>query len=121
VDRTTPLAPERHRKIVELLSSQEYATHAELLAVTGTSIATLRRDLQLLERSGTLRRLRGGATRLREPRTDDGDIARLLLHGLTYLRCGDLDATAQMLRRALTSCERMRATRYPAGRTRRGA
>ncbi|MGW5342312.1 DeoR/GlpR family DNA-binding transcription regulator [Streptomyces sp. NPDC004050] len=52
---------ERHKFVVELLVQQNRATVAELARATGASEMTVRRDLEVLESRGALRRVRGGA------------------------------------------------------------
>ncbi|MFD7658176.1 DeoR/GlpR family DNA-binding transcription regulator [Actinosynnema sp. NPDC059797] len=52
---------ERHRVIVERLSTAAQVAVAELAAATGASEMTIRRDLDLLAASGVLRRVHGGA------------------------------------------------------------
>ncbi|MFJ7170098.1 DeoR/GlpR family DNA-binding transcription regulator [Streptomyces globosus] len=52
---------ERHKLVVGLLMQQNRATVAELAQATGASEMTVRRDLEVLESRGALRRVRGGA------------------------------------------------------------
>ncbi|MEV7595106.1 DeoR/GlpR family DNA-binding transcription regulator [Streptomyces sp. NPDC089922] len=52
---------ERHKFVVGLLMRQNRATVAELARATGASEMTVRRDLEVLESRGALRRVRGGA------------------------------------------------------------
>lgn len=52
---------ERHKFVVGLLMQQNRATVAELAQATGASEMTIRRDLEVLESRGALRRVRGGA------------------------------------------------------------
>ncbi|MEU3777777.1 DeoR/GlpR family DNA-binding transcription regulator [Streptomyces sp. NPDC032472] len=52
---------ERHKFVVGLLMQQNRATVAELAQATGASEMTIRRDLEVLESQGALRRVRGGA------------------------------------------------------------
>ncbi|MEV0413475.1 DeoR/GlpR family DNA-binding transcription regulator [Streptomyces sp. NPDC050448] len=52
---------ERHKFVVGLLMQQNRATVSELAQATGTSEMTIRRDLEVLESRGALRRVRGGA------------------------------------------------------------
>ncbi|MFJ8015730.1 DeoR/GlpR family DNA-binding transcription regulator [Streptomyces sp. NPDC096339] len=52
---------ERHKFVVGLLVKQNRATVAELAQATGASEMTIRRDLEVLESRGALRRVRGGA------------------------------------------------------------
>ena len=55
---------DRHRRIGELLRHREHVTVEELASECGASGATIRRDLDVLERNGVLRRVHGGATSL---------------------------------------------------------
>ncbi len=55
------LAPERERLILRLLRQDRFATVSELAGLAGASEATVRRDLDRLERTGLLVRVRGGA------------------------------------------------------------
>lgn len=58
---------ERHRVILSTVQSRPVATVAELCEVTGSSEATIRRDIAALHVQGKLRRLRGGAEALNPP------------------------------------------------------
>lgn len=58
------LAVERPKIILEYLKKNEVATTKELSALTGASLATLRRDLNSMENEGLLIRTHGGAQRL---------------------------------------------------------
>lgn len=55
------LAPERERLILRLLRQDRFASVSELAGLAGASEATVRRDLDRLERTGRLVRVRGGA------------------------------------------------------------
>ncbi len=55
---------ERHRRIGELLRHREHVSVDELMAECGASGATIRRDLDVLELHGVLRRVHGGARSL---------------------------------------------------------
>ena len=55
---------ERHRRIGELLRHREHVTVDELMTECGASGATIRRDLDVLELHGVLRRVHGGARSL---------------------------------------------------------
>jgi len=52
---------ERAAHLLDLLARQSSASLAEMQAVTGASLPTLRRDLRALEGQGALQRVRGGA------------------------------------------------------------
>ena len=55
---------ERHRRIGELLRHREHVSVDELMTECGASGATIRRDLDVLELHGVLRRVHGGARSL---------------------------------------------------------
>ncbi|MDN4643281.1 DeoR/GlpR family DNA-binding transcription regulator [Arthrobacter sp. PsM3] len=55
---------ERHRRIGDLLRHREHVTVDELATECGASGATIRRDLDVLELHGVLRRVHGGARSL---------------------------------------------------------
>lgn len=96
------LAAVRQVRITALVGRQRFATHAELLAVTGTSLSTLRRDLRSLERAGMVRRIRGGAALPQGVRSDHGSqIERLLVQALALVRVGDIRAAEQFVTRAV--------------------
>lgn len=75
IDSNTGLAAERQERIRELLRGQRIARVAELSGALRVSPATIRRDLEDLERHGSLRRVHGGAVavdgNLDEPLFDD--------------------------------------------------
>ncbi len=58
---------ERHRVILAAVESRPMATVADLVELTGTSEATIRRDIAALHVQGKLRRLRGGAEAVNPP------------------------------------------------------
>ena len=51
----------RHKQIIELISRQGTVKNPELMERFGISIETVRRDLEVLEQQGYLRRVYGGA------------------------------------------------------------
>jgi DeoR/GlpR family transcriptional regulator of sugar metabolism len=55
---------ERHRRIGDLLRHREHVTVDELMTECGASGATIRRDLDVLELHGVLKRVHGGARSL---------------------------------------------------------
>lgn len=55
------LTEERHLKIVNLVRSQNIVKIAELTKLLDTSESTIRRDLEVLEKDGVLKRIHGGA------------------------------------------------------------
>lgn len=52
---------ERQNKILEILAKKQAATVDEMCAILYSSGATIRRDLQILENNGLIRRTHGGA------------------------------------------------------------
>jgi DeoR family ulaG and ulaABCDEF operon transcriptional repressor len=58
---------ERHRVILAAVQARPLATVAELVEITGTSEATIRRDIAALHVEGRLRRVRGGAEAINPP------------------------------------------------------
>ena len=61
---------ERQKRFEEHLSKVEFASLDELSELVGASISTVRRDLDLLEGKGVLRRTHGGAM-LTNPKSDE--------------------------------------------------
>jgi DeoR/GlpR family transcriptional regulator of sugar metabolism len=55
------LAETRRRRLLELITRQGYATLDELVRVIGVSESTIRRDLETLDLSGSIKRTHGGA------------------------------------------------------------
>lgn len=51
----------RRRRLMELISRQGYATLDELVRVLGVSESTIRRDLEVLDLAGSVKRTHGGA------------------------------------------------------------
>lgn len=66
---------ERHRVIISAVQSRPVATVQDLVELTSTSEATIRRDIAALHVQGKLRRVRGGAEALTPP-TQAGLIGR---------------------------------------------
>lgn len=71
------LAEQRARTILQLVSQRQTVSVADLCELTGASEATIRRDLNALDRLGKLNKIHGGATSLeaeeflaREPDAD---------------------------------------------------
>ena len=58
---------ERHKLILNAVQDRPVATISELVEVTATSEATIRRDISALHIQGRLRRVRGGAEALHPP------------------------------------------------------
>src|SRR3989442_6227195 len=69
--RLPPVQPEaRQYRIGEYLQKVEFASLEEIAKHVGASVSTVRRDLTVLEASGTVRRTHGGA-RIIVPRSDE--------------------------------------------------
>jgi DeoR family transcriptional regulator, fructose operon transcriptional repressor len=63
------LAESRRRRLLELITRQGYATLDELVRVIGVSESTIRRDLESLDLSGSVKRTHGGAVYAGEVRS----------------------------------------------------
>lgn len=61
------LAPERQKIILKHLASSGIITTKQLSQLTGASLATLRRDLNLMDSQGLLKKTHGGAQSLQAP------------------------------------------------------
>jgi DeoR family fructose operon transcriptional repressor len=61
---------ERHKRIEEHLAKVEFASLDELSELVDASVSTVRRDLDMLESKGSLKRTHGGA-RLTNPKSDE--------------------------------------------------
>ena len=93
------LAPERHDRLRDLLRERGAVRLPELCEILQVSAATVRRDLEELERRGELRRVHGGAVRphstLEEPVFEDkaqleaAEKHRIAQAALEYIRGGD--------------------------------
>lgn len=59
------LTPERHQLILQLIKEKSIVKIQELLDITGASESTIRRDLTVLEEEKFLKRIHGGAARLK--------------------------------------------------------
>lgn len=66
------LALERQKIILEYLDLHEVATTKQLCELTNASLATLRRDLTLMEQQGLLKRTHGGAQSILETPAHSG-------------------------------------------------
>jgi DeoR/GlpR family transcriptional regulator of sugar metabolism len=63
------LAETRRRRLLERITRQGYATLEELVRVLGVSESTIRRDLEVLDLSGSIKRTHGGAVYAGEVRS----------------------------------------------------
>jgi DeoR family fructose operon transcriptional repressor len=63
-------ADERQHRIEEYIQSVEFVSLEELSKQLGVSVSTVRRDLNILEAGGTIKRTHGGA-RLLNPKSDE--------------------------------------------------
>ncbi|WP_314323818.1 DeoR/GlpR family DNA-binding transcription regulator [Paenarthrobacter ilicis] len=77
---------DRHRLIGELLRAREHVTVEELVSSTGSSGATIRRDLEILAAHGVLQRVHGGARSLVARGDNPGYGQRVLEDHETKLR-----------------------------------
>ncbi|MBA3710588.1 MAG: DeoR/GlpR transcriptional regulator, partial [Planctomycetes bacterium] len=85
----------RHQRILDLLASTGYESVEELSKSLGVSTMTVRRDLDLLEERGQIRRIHGGAV---------GDAIALLSIDLRVRQRQNPDAKARIARAV---CERV--------------
>jgi len=93
------LAPERQVRIADYIRGKGVARIEELLAEFNISIATLRRDLDVLEKQGRIRKVHGGAVfhdqKLQEPLFDDKtaiaseEKKRIAAKALSLIESGD--------------------------------
>ena len=105
---SVPLPSVRRQLILSMLEQRQFLTHHEIRAVTGCSLGTVRRDVILLEKAGTVVRVRGGITRPASLAPQWTELTRLLNRALASARLGDVDTAERMLRLALDSCARQR-------------
>jgi DeoR/GlpR family transcriptional regulator of sugar metabolism len=84
--------PDRHRQIVQALREREEVQVTALAAALGCSEMTVRRDLELLEREGILRRVHGGAVRTFHTAEETPYAMRALSHMEAKTRIGRLCA-----------------------------
>ncbi len=75
-------AEERQKRIEEHLLKVEFASLDELSELVDASVSTVRRDLDMMETKGTLRRTHGGA-RLANPKSDEFTFSARDTHQLT--------------------------------------
>ena len=92
------LKPARHSRIREILDETGQVTVAQLNAWFLVSEATIRRDLDEMDRMGLLRRTHGGAVRIDD--TEPPIILRQTEQATEKERIGQ--RAAQLARRALT-------------------
>jgi DeoR/GlpR family transcriptional regulator of sugar metabolism len=71
---------QRHERIRDLLEAQNVVNSAELGELLGVSEATIRRDLQWLEKQGILERTHGGAILSQRVKSEPEYAARALAH-----------------------------------------
>ena len=89
IDSTTGLAAERHQRIRDLLREQRVARVDELSEALKVSPATIRRDLEELERHAVLHRVHGGAVAI------DGAAEEPLFDDKTSIAAQEKDAIAE--------------------------
>ena len=66
---------EREETILRVLRTDQFTSVRNLIGLTGASEATIRRDLIRLEKTGRLRRVRGGAEILVNPEPDSAPVS----------------------------------------------
>ncbi|MER7648491.1 MULTISPECIES: DeoR/GlpR family DNA-binding transcription regulator [Streptomyces] len=81
---------ERHRFILALLAERNRASVAELARSTKTSEMTIRRDLELLESRGALRRVHGGAVSTLLSGVEPPYAVRAMVGGETKAKLADV-------------------------------
>ena len=91
---------ERHRIIVSAVGSRPVATVGELVELTGSSEATVRRDIAALDLEGRVRRVRGGAESP-TPRAQPGLVGRPFSVNATL----NVAAKRAIAREAVALCE----------------
>jgi DeoR/GlpR family transcriptional regulator of sugar metabolism len=117
------LAPQRLEQLRRILTQDQVVRVDDLTAQLGVSTATIRRDLDMLERLGELRRVYGGAvstgSRLEEPLFDDktsiaaGEKRAIAAAALKYVQPNDtlfLDGGGTVLELARLLKERSNVT-----------
>src|SRR2546422_3799432 len=57
----TMIGEQRRMKLLEIIARKGFASLSELAAEVGASESTIRRDLEALDRAGSVRRTHGGA------------------------------------------------------------
>lgn len=91
---------ERHRLILSVLQERPMATVRELVELTESSEATIRRDIGTLDRESKLRRMRGGAEAI-EPTAMPGLAGRTF----AYNKGINVGKKRAIARRAVEMCE----------------
>lgn len=84
---------QRHRIILELLDKNEAISVVEVAACLDVSEMTVRRDLDVLESRGLLKRVHGGAVSIRGRSYEPSYVIRSNLHNEAKTRIGQLAAT----------------------------
>ena len=88
-------AEERQKRIETYLKQVEFASLEELARQVNASVSTVRRDLTLMETTGTLKRTHGGARMTEAPSSDEfifsaHDTHQLAEKDAIGRACGDL-------------------------------
>jgi len=91
---------ERHRLILSVLRERPVATVRELVLLTESSEATIRRDIAALHRQKGLRKMRGGVEALNAP-----PIAGLAGQPFAYNKSLNVDNKRAIARKAVDLCE----------------
>jgi DNA-binding transcriptional ArsR family regulator len=104
------LAANRQHRILRLLAEQDYITIGEVRRATGSSMATVNRDLAALARAGALLRIRGGATRtIPDTNVHADNLCEEFKRLRHVLDGGDVAQIEAALQQAMRACKRARA------------
>jgi DeoR/GlpR family transcriptional regulator of sugar metabolism len=87
------LPSERQKKIVDLLATKDVITIAEFMTAFNISVETVRRDLAILEKQGTIQKVYGGAKikdiTFGEPTMESRMVSRLLQKEAIGRKCSE--------------------------------
>jgi DeoR family fructose operon transcriptional repressor len=88
------LPSERHRKILDLLATKDVITISEFMTTFNISIETVRRDLAILEKQGSIQKVYGGAkikdATFGEPAMESRMVNRLVQKEAIGRKCSEL-------------------------------
>ncbi|MSU89322.1 DeoR family transcriptional regulator [Rhodobacteraceae bacterium 2CG4] len=91
---------ERHKVILSAVQDRPIATVSELVSLTGTSEATIRRDIATLHQQKRLRRVRGGAEAVSPP-----PLPGLAGRPFSYNQTINIDQKQAIAREAVALCD----------------
>ncbi len=87
------LPSERHKKILDMLAAKDVITIAEFMTAFNISIETVRRDLAILEKQGSIQKVYGGAKikdiSFSEPTMENRMVHRLLQKEAIGRKCSE--------------------------------